>query len=237
MKGYLLEHLTWRDTESLLPNKVVLIPIGATEEHGYHLPLGTDTTIVSEIAKKLAEEIDVIVAPTISYGNSLSLMDWSGTVSLEPETIIKMLEDTMMSLIKHGVKKIIFLNGHGGNTSAIKIAGKRVNSKTGAKIILINWWELIEERIKEVCEKEGLHAGEAETSLMLALRSDLVRSRDMKEEQRTLKKIKKIHILEKFHIEDIPSGTIGDPSLASEKKGKILLETIIKEVKRIIKDF
>ncbi len=238
MKGYLLEDLFWNDTESLLQKKVVLIPVGATEEHGHHLPLGTDTIIVSELAKKLAEETEVIVAPTISYGNSLSLMDWSGTVSLESETIINMLEELMMSLIKHGAKKIIFLNGHGGNTSPIKITGKRVSSKTGAKIILINWWELIEEKIKEVCEKEGLHAGEAETSLMLALRPELVNIKDIKEDQKIIiKKTKKIHILDKFHIKDMPSGTIGDPSLASAKKGKILLKAIIEEVKSIIKDF
>lgn len=123
MGNVLLGEVPWSEVEKRLKaDRTVIVPIGATESYGRHLPLGTDFLVVAEIAKRLGEMTDTLVLPVLPFGDSSGMMGFTGTISLKPETVLFVLNDVCASLIKHGFTKIIFLNGHRGNVWPITAA-------------------------------------------------------------------------------------------------------------------
>jgi len=126
MKRCLIEEMTPEEiTEALRTVDTVLVPLGTIEQHGPHLPVGTDVLIPMEIAKRVAEKGKVLVAPPIYYGNSLSMEEMRGVVTITPEALATLLFDLCKSLAKQGFRKIVFLNGHGGNVQVLDFIGQR----------------------------------------------------------------------------------------------------------------
>ncbi|MGY5858023.1 MAG: creatininase family protein, partial [Candidatus Thorarchaeota archaeon] len=120
---YLLAKMTWPEVEEILKETdIVLVPVGSTEQHGPALPVDTDAYITTELTLLLAEKIwskqKVVVAPTMSFGYSPHHMDFKGTISLNESTLANVYVDICKSLDHHGFKKIILVNGHGGNETA-----------------------------------------------------------------------------------------------------------------------
>jgi creatinine amidohydrolase len=119
----------------------VIIPFGTVEQHGPHLPMGTDVLIPITVAKRVAEKTRVLVAPPIYYGNSLSMADMKGVFTITPNSLAVLLLDLCRSFAKQGLKKIVFLNGHGGNKQVLSFICQRARMETGALIARIDWWE------------------------------------------------------------------------------------------------
>lgn len=178
----LLQELTREEIgERLKQLKVVILPVGSMEQHGLHLPLKYDSAAAAFIAERAAETLfpKVLVAPTVSVGLSAHHMRWSGTLTLQPDTFVNAVAEICDSLGKHGMKKVVILNGHGGNRkpslfdgeiiAPIDLVAQRAR-KLGVKAVAVNYWDLIPpDPMKHIMgEVTGPgHAGDFETSMAL----------------------------------------------------------------------
>ena len=179
------EKLTWPEINDAIDlGKVCILPCGAVEQHGPHLPLDVDLVCPGGIAhgagRALAEKI--LVLPHIAYGYTGHVMDFPGTINTHYSTFIEQVLDVVKSLAYHGFKKIILLNGHGSNMPNLDLAARRANVETDAECVVIAWWNLLtvdktflpswrESKFPGGCS----HACELETSLYLYLDEENVR--------------------------------------------------------------
>lgn len=178
------ERLTWREARHAAElGKVAVIPIGSTEQHGYHLPLDVDTRLASSVAYAAGERSpeDMIILPAIPYGYTHHVMDFPGTINIEPETLVRFLLDVTRSLAQHGFERIIILNGHGSNHPLVEQAGRQTTLQTDALCLTLSWWNLIakfwnDEVRTSVNPGGSAHGGELETSMYLHVDADGVRS-------------------------------------------------------------
>jgi creatinine amidohydrolase len=174
IKNY-LPHMSWMEVEEALERTdMVIIPVGSIEQHGKHLPLGTDSYGAIEASKLIAQKTEVLVAPVVLAGLSEHHMGFPGTITLKPETFEAVILDAAQSLIHHGFTKIMIYNGHGGNTTSVKNVIQRINQTTAATAVFLNELELSEEEEPEPRIPYDWHAGEGETSYMLYLTPSLV---------------------------------------------------------------
>jgi creatinine amidohydrolase len=179
-----MQEVTWEDFESFVRrNGVVVVPVGSTEQHGPHLPLGVDAIVPFEISKSLAEKMDVMVAPPITWGfkpqpGSSGGEDFPGTCSLDGATITALVRDFTRELIRHKVKKIIILDGHYENSlflnEGAELALRDSSRPSGVKLVIVRWFELVQpEEYNSIFPNfEGVsleHAANLETALMLYL--------------------------------------------------------------------
>jgi creatinine amidohydrolase len=173
-KPLVLQEMTWTDVRSYLEtNDMVIIPMGSTEQHGPHLPLGTDVTLAFGSAKLISEETGVVVAPVVLAGYSLYHSGFPGTLSLKPETLEEVLYETAAMLVKYGFRRIMFFNYHGGNNVVQEKVVYRINQTTPATAVAIGYGGPIQK--DENQEFFDWHAGVEETSMILYLAPGLAR--------------------------------------------------------------
>ncbi len=178
----LLHEITREEAARRAATALVVLPVGATEQHGPHLPVGTDFLIVEHIAREAAREarreVDVLVAPTLYVGSSHHHLPFGGTLSLSTERYYGALSDMAESLIVGGFRRIFILNGHGGNHEIIQLIARDLALKHPVNLGAASYWDLSREVMSE--QEPDLrgrlpgHAGIFETSLIMALRPDLV---------------------------------------------------------------
>jgi len=152
----------------------VIIPIGSLEAHGSHCPLGTDI-IVPERILSMVEKLfgqRIFIAPTVNYGYTPSLTHFPGTIHISGDTLFRYVSEIGEGWTKWGIKNIVLFNGHGGNIPSLSLAGNRI-AVNGVKVMLINWWTTYAQEILTICDAQG-HAGEDETSVVLAIDPNLV---------------------------------------------------------------
>ena len=216
----LLEEMNWKEIElALQRTQTVILPVGATEEHGPHLPIFTDTLQAVEVAKEVARRRYVFVAPPVSYGVCKSTRGFPGTISISEEALRALIHDILVAFGDSGFKNVLILTGHAGrqHISAIKEACEKVASKSKIRISLVSDFDLIN---TEGVETPGDgHAGEIETSRILFLREDLVKSRPSLYFPQMPK-----HLLLKDVRHLMGEGHMGDPSKASKRKGQRFFE-------------
>lgn len=159
--------------------ELVLVPVGANEQHGAALPVSTDTISAQVLSALTATLVGprVVVAPAIPWGVSWNHLDLAGTLSLGEDTLIAIVLDLVRSLARHGVKRIAFINGHGGNNAALSVAVQRAHREIGVPIVTsIYAYTLIANAAGEVLGPDAIgHGGGDEASVVMALRPDLVR--------------------------------------------------------------
>lgn len=219
-KPLVLQDMSWVDVkEYLKTGDMVIIPLGSTEQHGPHLPLGTDFYEALEISKKISARTGVPVAPVVMAGYSYYHSGFPGSLSLKPETLEAVLFETAEMLIKYGFKKFMFLNYHGGNSGAEANVIHRINHTTEAAAVKIGIGASFEKREEEPAPFD-YHAGIGETSNMLYLKPELVRmERAEKPEMTFSPQMKEIQRLMKEHPElaNTEGAYLGVP--AETKKG------------------
>jgi creatinine amidohydrolase len=174
-----LGEMTNPEVEAFLKTRhTVIVPTGATEQHGPHAPLLTDVLIPQEVARRVAPEIGAVVAPPVNYALSYPHVGFAGLVHIRIPTFMAMIEDLCVAFAAVGFKRIIFLNGHYDNTYAIAYACANAAEKMTreVKAFPINYWDgLTAEEVGEFSGlKNGLHANAAETSAVLAINPNLV---------------------------------------------------------------
>ena len=167
-----LSHMNYREVEEYLTRSdTILIPVGSLENHGLHLPLGTDTLIPDEIARLLDQRSDLLIAPTVNYGATDDLLGFPGTVSLGTEGLITLLRTICDQFYRYGFRHFLILNGHGGNTAAIQSVGMHLYRK-GCYLANLNWW-LMAGQINPAWA--GGHGGGEETAGVMAVNPDLIK--------------------------------------------------------------
>ena len=176
-----LSEMSARELEQFISHETVgLLIFGACENHGDHMPFGSDFIMPFELAKRVAARYGkkIVIFPPIPYGVSSHHKDFFMTVSFEPDTMMNVIRDILQSLVNNNIRRILIINGHDGNIAPIELASRIIKERNPKVVIscLESWWTLVGSIDKELFDVwDGLgHGGEAETSAMLAVRPDLV---------------------------------------------------------------
>ena len=234
---------------------VVVVPLGAIEQHGPHLAVSTDTDIVTAIARKaeMALSDHVLLCPTLPYGSSHHHLFFGGTISLAPELYTQVIIDLVQSILESGFRRIVLLNGHGGNITPVKQALSVLSRKSDAllqpNIALATYWELAGQAFAGAPPMESpalSHACEYETSLMLHLFPEKVELRHA---------VRSVRPVDNSYIpweDDIPyrgvtmvkqtefisdNGSSGDPHKGTAEKGEHLFEQAVGALIRFLDAF
>ena len=177
--------LTTRDFAALDPARTVaVLPLGATEQHGPHLPLGVDTRLVDGIVAaalpQLPADVPALFLPTQAIGLSPEHARFAGTLTLSSETLIRLWKDIGAGVARAGVRKLVLFNAHGGHTGAMDVVARELREAHDLIVYSVSWFNLpLGEANAQFSADEhrfGVHAGEVETSMMLALHGPLVRA-------------------------------------------------------------
>ena len=161
---------------------MAVLPLAAVEQHGPHLPLGTDAMIMEGYLERVLERLPVAMRvrllPMLAIGTSNEHVSYPGTLTLQPETLLKVLADIGDSVARTGCRKLIFLNSHGGNSAVIDIAARELRLRAKMLAVTVSWQRFgyPDGMFSDIELEHGIHGGDIETSLMLAFRPDLVHS-------------------------------------------------------------
>jgi creatinine amidohydrolase len=232
---------------------VVLLPLGSVEQHGLHLGVGTDSLLSAAVAGKAAERAGTdpptVVLPPPWYGYSPHHMAFAGTVTLRARTFIDLVQDIAESVLLHGFRRLLLLNGHGGNVGIMDVVlselGQRWHGR--ARIGGATYFQLVGHRQGEFRQSEpgGMgHACEFETSLMLHLHPEAVKGPGVACYPQTGSAYRRTDLFGASlargysDFRDLSeTGTFGDPSLASAAKGKQIFAACVEETLRLLRDF
>lgn len=227
-----LKDLTWPEVDALSRDMPVIAPIAAVEQHGYHLPLYTDSYLLGEIVSRAERQfLDLgLVLPLQWYGNSHHHMDFAGTLSVEPRCYLDMVGSLVDNLVHHGFKRILVVNGHGGNDVPGKQAmfEKRQQYRERDDLLLLfaTYWGLAggpQESVPRLEQSDMAHACEWETSMMLAIDPSLVGDFSSQEDVSPGNPFRPAS--RAWITKDRSStGHIGQPAAATAEKGEALLE-------------
>lgn len=180
---HLFQELTRTEAKNFGPHAVLLFPVGATEQHGPHLPVGTDHYAVEHIARAAAQvaaaQVPVVVAPTLPFGSSHHHIPFGGTMSLSTEAYYRTVFELCEALILGDWKRIFILNGHGGNHEVVQLVARDLALKHPVGMAAASYWNIAWDKFIEAGANIGArlpgHAGFFETSVVMALRPELIR--------------------------------------------------------------
>ncbi|MFX0096948.1 MAG: creatininase family protein [Candidatus Hodarchaeota archaeon] len=229
-------NMTWNEVgESIRKSNGIIVPIGAFEEHGPHLPLITDAALAWNIAKLAAEKAKFLVMPSLFLGVCRTTRMFPGTVSLKFDTLKRLIEDILEELASQGFRKIILFSWHAGKShiAALREAAFEMKlKKHDLDVYLIVSSELWN-GAERILDTKPFHAGELETSLMLVLCPELVKMD---------KAVKEYPPIPPYRIKTtgkpwMQSGVMGDATMASEEKGKRILKLIVTKLVDVLESF
>lgn len=238
----LLAEMSWEEVkEYLARDDRVILPLGSTEEHGRHLGLGTDSIEAEAIARGAGEATGVVVAPTLNYGMALMQMAFPGTISLRPTTLIAALEDIFRSLHRHGFRRVLVVNGHGGNAASLASAVQMVTQDlVGLRVKSFEWWTDAESYrvvIEMLGEQVGSHASPGETSFMLAVCPRAVKLNRLTGCDAPAKPSREMTTVQNF-AQKYPDGIMGrDPRGATRQVGEALLKKSVEVCARELEEW
>jgi creatinine amidohydrolase len=215
---------------------VVLVPVGAIEQHGPHLPVGTDTLAATEVCVRAARQLQtprVLVLPPIAWGLSPYWMGFAGTVTLRPTVLLDLVADISASVAQHGFRQLIVVNGHGGNDGLLQGAVAQASTPT-FRVTVVSYWNLAREALHANTQFDGGsigHAGEAETSIALYLNPDGVDLAAIAEDQCVAIPIPRRSVAVSASVYeapnpegDAPHGVYGRATAGSAEKGRRIVE-------------
>ncbi|MDE2749212.1 MAG: creatininase family protein [Chloroflexota bacterium] len=250
-----LDEMTGPEVEAALrETDVLLLPVGATEAHGPHLPLGTDSFEARENCRRAAIRLEalgcpVIIGPVIPFGTSSFHLGFAGTISLSSQTMIRLLKEVCLSLYETGFRKFALVHGHDGNLPVMMVAAQElVDSTADAQAMVLNWLTPLSKvyhRIQTSSKQEG-HGGEGETARILVTHPELVHlersikhhvpPEDMRKIQgpEHIKTGGGIFYATRRYKDHSPYGHIGDPALATAETGDKGYDVIAEWLARVI---
>jgi creatinine amidohydrolase len=237
----LLEELTEHEVSGI---RVALIPLGATEGHSRHLPLGTDTFIIRDLARRVGDRYpSAVIVPAMPFGMSWAYEDSPGTVALSPETLTEVIVEVIQSLLRHGIDRVLILNGHDGNVGPIESASRRVLKQKGVAIAALQqWWMLLPTLVPvdtfTSVAGNGGHAGEPETAMAMAAAPSLIHvdravppSHEPKTEHLYGPGIQVFGLVSDFHFE----GGFRDATQADRNAGERALDALADHVAEFLR--
>lgn len=222
--------------DRLRESGIALLPVGAVEAHGPHLPLETDNVLAERVAEKLSEKVNAMILPPLNYGQVWSLQNFPGSLSISNDTLIHFIRDIGVSLERQGARIFAMVNGHVGNMPALKEAARLLYEQTDLKVYYFTYpgTKEVVDRVRESKPAHGsyFHACEIETSYMLYLAPNQV---DMERAVRD-----EPVFPDDFDTTPIPwehiteTGVLGDATLASREKGQAIIDTTVDHMAAIL---
>jgi len=209
-------------------NPLVILPIGATEEHGSHLPLGTDSMQCEEVVSRVADEFGALVLPPVRYGECRTTRNFPGTLSLRSETVQSLVVDIVGELARNGVRRVLVLSGHAGSghMAAIRLGVQNVvRDHPDLKAMVLSDYDIAYDLAGKEFPKDDGHAGQIETSRMLGIRPDLVGRTRPVGKTRPPK-----YMILNDPEKHIPTGIMGDSRGSSAEKGARIDKYITKNL-------
>ena len=219
-------------------NAIVILPVASLEQHGQHLPVEVDTILGETVAARTAEKVlakgeSVLVLPVLWTGLSEHHMSFGGTITLDTAAFSALVEGVARSVLRHGFRRIVLLNAHGGNENALRTITDDLTPKLGVPIVQMTYWYAAAAAIAKILETQGglTHACEAETSMMMAVRPELV----------AVDRIPRPNASRSPGIEEVVGGGVhmwrsigsrsatggmGNPDAATPQKGEALFDAI-----------
>jgi creatinine amidohydrolase len=235
-RAFFWGELTTKDFEGLDPDKTIaILPVAATEQHGPHLPVMTDTAIadgmLAVLRERLPDDVSVLVLPVQPVGKSNEHILSPGTLTLSADTLLRVLVEIGESVHRAGLRKLVLANSHGGNASVIATAARELRVRRTMLAVATHWrWFGLPDGMYDAVEaKHGIHAGDIETSLMLDFRPDLVRMNKAKNFVSSAiameKEFKNLsatggHSFGWMAPDLNPDGAVGNAAIATAEKGK-----------------
>jgi creatinine amidohydrolase/Fe(II)-dependent formamide hydrolase-like protein/7-cyano-7-deazaguanine synthase in queuosine biosynthesis len=245
-QSYLWGELSWPEAEDYLrQTDIALLPVGAIEQHGPHLPLDTDTFDAEYLSRSVAEACSdpkPLVLPVIAYGISYHHDDFAGTMSISNDTLSRLVYDVGVSAARNGIRKFVIINGHGGNIAALNYAAQMINRDTRI-FVCVDTGDTSDVDVDKIIETPNdVHAGEMETSTALAVRPHLVK---MNRAAASIPAFSSTYLnftskrgvsWHAFTNKISASGVMGDPTKASAKKGIQIWEMMIAHLVDLVED-
>jgi len=234
-----LEELTWEEAKTAFKEAdYVILPTGSLEQHGLHLPLNVDTLranyLVDEILRRSDDYgLKLIKLPVLPYGCSEHHMNFPGTITIKPETYIQLVFDIGLSVHRHGAKRFLIMNFHGGNLPSLRVAAEIIRRETGMKTYLIHWTSYARDLIDEWTEPGWGHACEHETSIILHYRPELVRKDKI---VKPIVKQRSPIAAFRYFDEITNTGGIGDPTRSSADFAKKLIEEVTNRILKVLRE-
>ncbi len=229
-----MEELTSKEFAEFVDKRTVaILPVGAVEEHGAHLPLSTDILqpvyVAEETARALEGKLKVLIAPTLSYGLCQSTLHFPGTITLSFDTLRALAFEVIKGLADNGLRNIVVLSGHAGRSHmiALRLAAERVLNTPGyenLRLMVLSDYDIAYQELGKDFPATDGHGGELETSRVLAIRPDLVKGSSTPSYPE-FPPYRIIRDAERY----FPSGIMGDPGPATAEKGKGVNEKVVRE--------
>jgi creatinine amidohydrolase len=227
--------LTTKDFRDQVLDKIdtAILPVGSVEAHGQHCPLGTDNFapwhFASELERRLPERL--LVLPAIPYGHTWELANFAGTLSVPADAFSRYVAEVGKAVLTWGIRNLILMNGHGGNTPALNGVMEEI-AEHGGRAVLVNWWIDYSQDILTVTEGQG-HAGEDETAVMLAVAGPLVKMEDASfNPYRAKYKVKETGL----HDKNLRHATTGDGRGGTKAKGEKIIELVTGRLVELLED-
>ncbi|MGG3563884.1 creatininase family protein [Neobacillus rhizosphaerae] len=239
MTSVFLKNMSWKNFYILKENTdLVIIPTGAFEVYGQHLPLGSDTLVAVKISEMIAEKVGGIVGPTMEVGDSSMLDDFPGTITIRPESFKNYLWDILVSLKKWGFKDFLFINNHLGNVPIIDQLSRDLQRDDQMRCAQIDFWRFVQsvdEGIVETKVPHG-HASEVGTSILLYLYPDYCDMNLVVDEHPTTSNAFP-DVIQYIKYGDLSkSGTIGDATAGTPEKGKKLVDRSVDRIVQFLEE-
>ncbi|HET7263775.1 MAG TPA: creatininase family protein [bacterium] len=236
-RGVFLEELTWTEAEPLLrADPLVVIPIGAgAKEHGPHLPLGTDRIMAEYLARRLAERVPVVVLPTVVYGYFPHFSPFPGSTHLEARTFQAMMTELVLSIHRHGPRRFLFLNTGVSTYPVLEIVARDLDRVHRLLVGVTRIGDLGAQRTTGLlAQPRGSHADEHETSLLLAIAPEAVRTGKLAREIPDRPDARGVFVPPMYHRDPGPghsaTGVYGDATLATVEKGRVIAEAMVEDL-------
>jgi creatinine amidohydrolase len=249
----LLAEMTREQIKRVAPNAIAVLPTAASEQHGPHAPIITDTLLCGTVAQRAAEaaasQVQVLVAPVFCYGNSHHHRPFAGVLSLSSPTYLAAVTDVLEGLVRCGFRKLVVLNGHGGNTDSNAVIGLDFVHRLGHNVTIATgaYWDIARAALVE----KGLmssnlipgHAGRFETSMVMALRPELIdqaalqAAHDLSQEKGGLFAALTGATMQKHGAWAASPGYTDNPAAASAAEGQALLEVVVQRVSEFLIGF
>jgi creatinine amidohydrolase len=223
---YMLEH-SWSEFDALRDTTDLLIqPSGAVEVYGLHLPAGTDTLVITHVARMVGERLGAPVLPTIPVGYSRSLGDFPGTLNISPGTLTAYLTESLESAVRWGFKRVLFLNSHRGNIGPVGEVAMELQERHGVRCAQVFWWDYVAALVKDIVQTgphANGHASEIGTALMLHIAPDLVVRERMRDQTPSGPAAYADIIQYRGMRPRSDTGVVGNPTVANAEQGAEIL--------------
>lgn len=239
---YQIKEMSWTEFDRRRKEtKTVIIPTGAVEIYGPHLPMGSDGFAAMGISQMVAEKTGALIAPMLDIAESSALLAYPGTITVSEELYLKYIDELMANLVGYGFENFLFISGHAANVTPIAYIARKYQLKDRIKWAQVDWWRFAAVHGDDIFEAKGRmahgHASEAGTSVLLYFRPDLVHMEDATcvtppEEFYDYPDIMRFVPLN----EKTKNATVGDATIGTAEKGRLLAEKAVARITAFMRD-